>query len=103
MITFSDLFVIVKPETLINLEVQDTFHILEQERFYSWGFDSIGLDQSKFGLHSPRSGGATDAAEAGIEDRLFKIHGRWKGEKAKDSYLKESIDKRLSVSKHIGL
>ena len=29
------------------------------------GLKSIGLDQSKFGLHSLRSGGATAAAAAG--------------------------------------
>lgn len=34
--------------------------------------ESIGLDKSKFGLHSLRSGGATAAASAGIADRLFK-------------------------------
>ena len=53
--------------------------------------DSIGLDKNKFGLHSLRSGGATAAAEAGIEDRLFKKHGRWKSEKAKDGYVKKVL------------
>ena len=33
--------------------------------------ESIGLDKSKFGLHTLRSGGAAAAASAGISDRLF--------------------------------
>ena len=36
--------------------------------------EGIGLDKKKFGLHSLRSGGATAAAAAGIDDRLFKKH-----------------------------
>jgi hypothetical protein len=39
-----------------------------------------------------RSGGATAAAAAGIDDRLFKKHGRWKSDKAKDGYVKENIN-----------
>ncbi|KAK3100534.1 hypothetical protein FSP39_021460 [Pinctada imbricata] len=61
--------------------------------------ESIGLDQSKFGIHSLRSGGATAAAAAGINDRIFKKHGRWRSEKAKDGYVKESLQEKLSVSK----
>ena len=37
----------------------------------------LGLDASKFGLHSLHAGGATAAANAGVADRLFKPHGRW--------------------------
>ena len=65
--------------------------------------EGIGLDKSKFGLHSLRSGGATAAAAAGLEDRLFKKHGRWKTDKAKDGYVMENIDQRLSVTKNLGL
>ena len=36
----------------------------------------IGLDPTKFGLRSLRSGGATAAARNNIRDRLFKCHGR---------------------------
>ena len=65
--------------------------------------EGIGLDKNKFGLHSLRSGGATTAAAAGIDDRLFKKHGRWKSDKAKDGYVKESITNRLFVSKYLGI
>lgn len=60
-------------------------------------------DVSKYGLHSLRSGGATKAANMGIPDRLFKRHGRWRSEKAKDGYVKDSLDSRLAVSQSLGL
>lgn len=63
----------------------------------------IGLDPKKYGLHSLRSGGATAAANAGVPDRLFKRHGRWRSENAKDGYVKDSLSSRLSVTKDIGL
>ena len=37
---------------------------------------NIGLHPKKFGLHSLRSGGASAAANLGVNDRLFKEHGR---------------------------
>ena len=51
---------------------------------------SIGMDPALFGMHSLRAGGATAAANAGAPDRLFKRHGRWKSESAKDGYVKDS-------------
>ncbi|XP_068236956.1 uncharacterized protein [Palaemon carinicauda] len=36
-------------------------------------------------------GGATSAANNGIKDRLSKRHGRWKSDKAKDGYIKDSL------------
>ena len=64
---------------------------------------AVGLDAKKYGLHSLRAGGATAAANAGVPDRLFKRHGRWRSENAKDGYVKDSLNNRLSVSKNIGL
>ena len=63
----------------------------------------LGYDPAKFGLHSLRAGGATRAANAGVPDRLFKRHGRWRSENAKDGYVEDSIDKRLSVTNQLGL
>ena len=60
---------------------------------------NIGLDPTKFGLHSLRSGGASAAANLGGNDRLFKKHGRWKSDKVKDSY----VQSKLSVSRNLGL
>jgi len=65
--------------------------------------ESVGLDKSKFGLHSLRSGGATAAASAGIQDRLFKKHGRWSSDTAKDGYVRENVKEKLSVSKNLGI
>ena len=64
---------------------------------------AMGWDPSQFGMHSLRVGGATAAANAGVPDRLFKRHGRWRSETAKDGYVKDSVEKRLEVSKHLGL
>ena len=66
-------------------------------------FEKIGLDKSKFGLHSLRSGCATAGANAGIADRLFKRHGRWRSETAKDGYVKDSTERLLLVSKSLGI
>ena len=62
-------------------------------------FQELGYDPERFGLHSFRSGGATLAANAGIPDRLFKRHGRWRSENAKDGYVKDSLLARLEVMK----
>ena len=62
---------------------------------------ALGIPARKFCLHSLRAGRATTAANAKVPDHLFKRHGRWKSENAKDSYVKDSIESRLEVSKHI--
>ena len=48
------------------------------------------VDTAQFGLHSLRAGGASAAANAGVPDRLFKRHGRWRSKAAKDGYIKDS-------------
>ena len=63
----------------------------------------VGLDASQFGIHSLRSGGATAAASAGVSDRIFKRHGRWRSEMAKDGYVKAPLSELLSVTLNIGL
>jgi len=63
----------------------------------------VGNDISKFGVHSFRAGGVSTAANAGIQDRLLKKHGRWKTDVAKDGYVKENNQSLLSVSKSLGL
>ena len=63
----------------------------------------LGYNPANYGLHSLRAGGATAAANAGVPDRLFKRHGRWKSENAKDGYIEDSVHSRLSVSQKLGL
>ena len=64
---------------------------------------SLGYERSLFGTHSFRAGGATLAANQGVPDRMFKRHGRWRSETAKDGYVKDSLDARLEVSRKLGL
>lgn len=64
----------------------------------------LGYDVQLFGLHSFRVGGATAAANnPALPERLFKRHGRWRSERAKDGYIKESSHNKLMVSKSLGL
>ena len=64
---------------------------------------ALGYDARRFGLHSLRSGGASAAANAGVSDRLFKRHGRWRSETAKDGYVKDSVPDLLSVSRSLDI
>ena len=58
----------------------------------------------KLGTHTLRASGATSAANmAGISDRCIKRHGRWKSDQAKDGYISDSIEKKLMVTKCLGL
>ena len=61
--------------------------------------ESIGLNKKCNSLHRLRSGGAT----AGVNERVFKMHGRWKSDKAKDGYVKEKNCDTLSVLKKLGI
>ena len=63
----------------------------------------LGFDPKQFGLHSLRSGGASAAANAGVPDRLFKRHGGWRSDSAKDGYVKDSVHALLSVSESLNL
>ncbi|KAI8513469.1 hypothetical protein Bbelb_101080 [Branchiostoma belcheri] len=50
-----------------------------------------------------KAGGASAAANAGIPERLFKRHGRWMSDKAKDGYVKDKLQERLAVSMALGI
>ena len=54
-------------------------------------------------LHSVRSGGASAAARSDVNERCIKGHGRWKSDVCKDGYVADIFEKRLSVSKGLGL
>ena len=55
------------------------------------------------GLHSMRTGGTTEAANAGVSDRCWKRHGRWRSDKSKDGYVSDSLECRLTVSKYLNI
>ena len=61
-------------------------------------FGTLGIDMSQLRLHSFKAGGTTTAANAGVLDRLFKRHGRWKSENTKDRYIQDATSERLQVS-----
>lgn len=63
---------------------------------------SSGLN---LGLHSLRSGGATDAFGSNINvyERCIKRHGRWKCDSSKDMYVVDQLENRLAVSRKLGL
>ena len=63
----------------------------------------LGFPPNEFGLHSLCAGGATAAANAEVPDRMFKRHGHWKSENAKDGYVKDNVKSRLEVSRSLGL
>ena len=54
-------------------------------------------------IFSLRSGGATAAAQAGIPDRLFKRHGHWSSDSAKDGYGKDLVASLLEVTQRLGI
>lgn len=64
---------------------------------------ALGLDPVKYGTHSGRRGGATGAAAFEVPDRLFKEHGGWRSERAKDGYVVSRLQARLSVTQNLGL
>ena len=57
----------------------------------------------RYGLHSLRIGGASAAANNDLPDSVIKNHGRWKSEKAKDTYCMEDIQHQLLVTLNIGI
>lgn len=66
-------------------------------------FKDIVPDITSFITHSLRACGASAAANAGVEDRLFQRHGRWKSVSAKNGYINDSLVSRLSVSQSLGI
>ena len=56
--------------------------------------EKLGFCAAEISPHSLTAGGAKAVAEAGVSDRLFPRHGQWRSEKAKDGYVKDSLEKR---------
>lgn len=61
-------------------------------------FAAIGLDTSKFGTHSCRAGGATLAANHGVQDKLWMEHGGWRSARAAQGYVKTAHGLKASVT-----
>ena len=63
----------------------------------------IGMDATRYGLHSLRSGGASVAAAAGLPERLIKRHGGWRSDSAMHMYFEESTPALLRVSRALDI
>ena len=93
---------------VVNVGSAKRLHISRQPLKYSNVRDivkakalSLGLTPASFGTHSLRAGGCSAAANAGVSDRLFQRHGRWASVAAKDGYVTDSLESRLSVTQCI--
>jgi integrase len=62
----------------------------------------LGLNPKDFSTHSMRSGGASAAANSNVGDRILQRHGRWATAGSRDRYVKDSLEKRLTVSQRLG-
>jgi hypothetical protein len=71
--------------------------------WFKEGVRLLGLDPTLYVTHSGRRGGATRTANVDVPDRLFKEHGSWKSERAKDGYVVSKLQARLSVTSNLGL
>jgi hypothetical protein len=65
----------------------------------------VGVDSSLFGLHSFRSGAATEVGkDTSIDSRLHDRHGGWAaGSAAKDGYIEESAENLLRIPLHLSI
>ena len=63
----------------------------------------LGLDSNEFGLHSLRSGGASQAVRSGVSGRVWRRHGGWRSIQAADGYVDESLENTLVVSRNLAL
>ena len=71
--------------------------------YFKSTFKDIVPNIALFSTHSLRAGGASAAANAGVADRLFQRHERWKSVSAKNGYVEDSLESRLLVSKNLGI
>ena len=64
---------------------------------------SIKNPDLDFGLHSLRSGGSSEAANNDVDVELIDKHARWKNGKSRQRYIKYNPNKRLCITKSLGL
>jgi hypothetical protein len=63
----------------------------------------LNLDPDLYGTHSGRRGSATGATATDVPDCLFKQHGHWRSERAKDLYVVDCLSARLLVTQKLRL
>ena len=64
------------------------------------GLQQAGVDASRFSGHSFRIGAATMAAQAGIEDAVIKMLGRWKSS-AYQRYVRTPRDQLAAIASRL--
>jgi integrase len=64
--------------------------------------EKLGLNPASFSTHSMRSGGASAAANSGVNERILQRHGRWATVTSKNRYIKDNLQQRLTVSQQLG-
>ena len=70
--------------------------------FIKFKLQSVGKQKTDLGVVLWLAGLITPTANTGLPDHLFKRHGRWAGEVAKDGNVQDSLSSRLSVSNALG-
>ena len=100
--SFSEILLKFKDRYVLRKENKPLSYSRMRELFLE-AFQPLVDNIKHFGLHNLRSGGASVSANNGIPDRLFKRHGRWRSETAKDRYVKDSLKDLLKVSKNLEL
>ena len=61
-------------------------------------------DEGMYSLYSLRSGGASEAANNGVSDRLMSKHaGRWSSNTSRNTYINDNHDKRYKISRSLGI
>lgn len=61
------------------------------------------VDPKTIATHSLRAGGASQAANKGVSDRMISKHGRWSSKDSRDKYIKDSHKRRYGISMKLGL
>jgi integrase len=70
-------------------------------RLKKW-LQAIGVNApEEYGFHSLRAGAATEAARAGVEERLIKLHGNWRSDAVR-VYMRAGVKERLQASSVLG-
>ena len=84
-------------------ESNESLSYTRMRKIFLSRWKKLGFDTMQFGLHSLRAGGASAVTNAGVPDCLFKRHGCWNSESAKDGHVKDSQKARMSVSASLKL
>ena len=66
-------------------------------------FTRAGLGHLDIGLHSLRSGGASQASRAGVDDESIRRHGSWRSLTSHLNYIQESPSSLLHVAKSLNI